>query len=128
MADEQLSLKEIISKAEEAESEKDNNSAIELYNKALQRDSLNIYSYGRLMKIFRALKQYKKELAIINKAIKAYENFYKKTKTKSKTVSDLSEKLNKSFGLVDKKGNNLYDPEPIAGWKKRRTIVEKKLA
>jgi tetratricopeptide (TPR) repeat protein len=128
MANEQLSLKEIISKAGEAESKKDNNSAIELYNKAIQSDSLNVYSYGRLMKIFRALKQYKKELSVINKAIKAYENFYKKKKTKSKKVSDISEKLNRSFGLVDKKGNNLYDPEPIAGWKKRKTIVEKKLS
>jgi len=37
-------------------------------------------------------------------------------------------KLNKSFGLVDKKGTKLYSPEPIGRWQKRKEIVEKKLS
>jgi tetratricopeptide (TPR) repeat protein len=127
MADEQLSIKAIISKAGEAEAAKDYNSAIELYNKAIKTDPLNVYAYDRLMKIFRLLKDYKKEVAIINSGIRAYEGFYNKLKTKSKKVRDLSQKLNKSIGLVNKKGDNLYDPEPIAGWKKRKINVMKKV-
>jgi len=127
MADEQISLKAIISKAAEAEAAEDYTSAIELYNKAIKTDPLNVYAYDRLMKIFRLSKNYKKELAIINSGIRAYEGFYKKLKTKSKKVRDLSEKLNKSIGLVNKKGDNLYDPEPIARWKKRKMNVMKKV-
>src|SRR6185295_17816396 len=112
MADEQISLKAIISKAGEAEAAEDYTSAIELYNKAIKTDPLNVYAYDRLMKIFRLSKNYKKELAIINSGIRAYEEFYKKLKTKSKKVRELSQKLNKSIGLVNKKGHNLYDPEP----------------
>ena len=128
MADKELSIKEIISEAEEAESANDSSKAIGLYSKAIETDALNVYAYDRLMKIFRGLKDYKKELRIINSGIKAYEQFYKsKSKTRSKKVSEISQKLNKSFGLTDKEGNNIYDPEPIARWKKRKINVEKKV-
>ena len=127
MADEELSIKEIIAKAEEAEATKNNILAIDLYKKIIKTDNLNIYVYDRLMKIFRQSKDYKKELVIINNGIKAYELFYKRgLKTKSKTVSEISQKLNKSFGLTDKEGNNIYNPEPIARWKKRKINVEKR--
>jgi superoxide dismutase len=128
MEGEELSIKEIISKAGEAEATKNNSLAIGLYNKAIKKDSLNIYAYDRLMKILRQLKDYKKELVIINKGINAYERFYKsEMKTRSKKVSEISQKLNRSFGLTDKMGNNIYNPEPIARWKKRKINVEKKV-
>jgi hypothetical protein len=128
MADEELSIKEIIAKAEEVEATKNNSLAIDLYKKVIKTDNLNIYAYDRLMKIFRQSKDYKKELVIINSGIKAFEQFYKPgLKTKSKKVSEISLKLNKAFGLTDKKGNNVYNPEPIARWKKRRINVEKKM-
>jgi hypothetical protein len=128
MEDEALSIKEILSQAAEAEATKNNSLAIGLYDKAIKKDRLNIYAYDRLMKIFRQLKDYKKELAVINKGVKAYEQFYKsKMKKRSGKVSEISQKLNRSFGLTDKKGNNIYDPEPIARWKKRKLNVEKKL-
>ena len=126
--DEELSIKELISKAGEAEATKNNSLALGLYNKAIKKDRLNIYAYDRLMKILRQLKDYKKELAVIDKGIKAYEQLYKsKMKKRSGKISEISQKLNRSFGLTDKKGNNIYDPEPIARWKKRKINVEKKL-
>jgi hypothetical protein len=128
MTEKELSIKEILTRAEEAEKSKDNTTAVELYNRVIKTDDLNVGAYDRLMKIFRQLKEYKKELIIINKGIKAYEQLYKSEwKTRSKKVSDISQKLNKSFGFIDKKGNNTYDPEPIARWKKRRLNVEKKI-
>jgi hypothetical protein len=42
-------------------------------------------------------------------------------------VDALSAKLNKSLGLVDKKGTKLYSPEPIGKWQKRKKVVNKKL-
>ena len=128
MNDNELSIKQILSMAEQEEANNDNPSAVALYNKAIKADALNIYAYDRLMKIFRKLKDYKKELAIINSGIKAYEQFYKnEEKGRSKKVSEISQKLNKSFGLTDKRGNSLYNPEPIARWKIRKLTVEKKM-
>jgi tetratricopeptide (TPR) repeat protein len=128
MTDEEPSIKETMAEAAAAEAAKDNVKAIELYSKAIKADELNAYAYDRLMKIYRQLKDYKKELATINKGIRTYEQFYRSgSKTRSKKVNEISNKLNRSFGLTDKKGNSLYDPEPIARWKKRKITVEKKL-
>lgn len=96
------SIKDIIMNAEESEKNKDYTDAIELYKAALEQDNLYTVAYDRLMKLYRQSKNYKKELAIINKGIKA-------------------------FGLIDKKGNKTYNPEPIGKWQKRKAIVEKKL-
>jgi tetratricopeptide (TPR) repeat protein len=126
MEEEALSIKDMTSRAA-AEETKNIKLAIELYRKIIKSDKLNIYAYDHLMKIFRQVKDYKKELAIINSAIKAYEQFYKsQAMTRSKKISEISQKLNRSFGLTDKEGNNIYNPEPIARWKKRKANVEKK--
>ena len=128
MNEQELSLKEILANAQDAEKSKDSRTAVELYNSVLKTDDLNVNAYDRLMKIYRQLKEYKKELMIINKGIKAYEQLYKsERKTRSKKINDISQKLNRSFGLIDKKGNNTYDPEPIGRWKKRKLNVEKKV-
>jgi hypothetical protein len=128
MNEQELSLKEILAQAQDAEKSKDSRTAVELYNSVLKTDDLNVNAYDRLMKIYRQLKEYKKELMIINKGIKAYEKLYKsERKTRSKKINDISQKLNRSFGLIDKKGNNIYDPEPIGRWKKRKLNVEKKV-
>ncbi len=122
------SLEDIFSEAEEAEKNNDAGKAIALYSDIIRQDGLHIDSYNKLMKLFRKSKNYKKELGIIDKGIKAYENYYKKHKPKhSRAISDLSDKLNRSLGLVDKKGNAGYEPEPLGKWKKRRLIVQKKL-
>jgi len=128
MEDKETSIKDIIGKAQKLEKNKDNSSAIKLYIEVLQHDDLYIQAYDSLMKLYRQSKEYKKELAIINKAIKAYEVYYRKHRPKhSKTINELSEKLNKAFGLVDKKGVKTYYPEPIGKWQKRKAVVEKRL-
>ncbi|MEP6584192.1 MAG: hypothetical protein ABJA90_07990 [Ginsengibacter sp.] len=128
MEDKEASLKEIITKAEEAGRNKDTSSAIQLYKEVLQQDDLYILAYDKLMKLYRQSKDFKKEMAIINKGIKAYETYYRKHQPKhSKSVSELSEKLNKAFGFIDKKGIKTYSPEPIGKWQKRKAIVQKKL-
>lgn len=77
------------------------------------------------MIVYRKLKAYKKESAIIDQGIKVYENFYNSKVKKSKKIIEISNKLAKSFGFIDKKGNKTYDLEPIGKWKIRRLTVRK---
>jgi tetratricopeptide (TPR) repeat protein len=129
MEEKEPSINDLISKAEEARKNKDNPLAIELYREVIKIDPMQIPAYDALMKIYRQQKDYKKEIAIINSGIKVYEKYYKDHSGKhSTTVKAISEKLNKSFGLVDKKGTKLYNPEPIGRWQKRKQTVNKKLA
>jgi tetratricopeptide (TPR) repeat protein len=98
------------------------------YEQALKENTLDEQAYDRLMIIYRKEKEYKKELNTILAGIKAYEDFYKSNlKTSSKKITDLSRALLRSTGLADKKGNLLYEPEPIARWRKRLGVIQKKL-
>jgi two-component SAPR family response regulator len=129
MKENEPSIEDMTTEASEAEKNKDNTSAIKLYRDIIERDPLHIHSYDRLMKIYRQEKNYKKEISIINAAVKSYEKYYKQHAGKhSKKVSDISEKLNRSFGLIDKKGTKLYNPEPIGRWLKRKEMANKKLS
>jgi tetratricopeptide (TPR) repeat protein len=119
-------VKETISEAKTAEDSGQLETAAELYEKALQQDELNEYAYNRLMIIYRKQKDVKKELQIIDTAIAAYEKFYVSKKHTTKNITAISNKLNRSFGLTDKKGNTLYTPEPIATWLKRKELIERK--
>lgn len=103
--------------------------AASLYEQALKNDAVQEKVYDRLMIIYRKLKKYKDELRVANAGIKAYENFYKPSAkgAKKKKVEEISLSLLRSTGLADKKGNHLYDPEPIGKWKKRKLVIEKKL-
>ena len=123
------SINDLLLKAEEARKNKDNPLAVQLYRQVLKTDAMQIPAYDDQMKIYRQEKAYKKELAIINAGIKVYEKYYHKHSGKhTKEVDALSAKLNKSLGLVDKKGTKLYNPEPIDKWQKRKDIVNKKFA
>jgi hypothetical protein len=127
MTGKQPSVKEMLRQASEAESNNDFTSAKGLYRRVLAVDPLNMYAYDRLMILFRKLKKYREELKMINEGIKSYQQFYQESRTGSKKISELSRKLNRSFGLADSRGNSLYEPEPIARWKKRKTNLQKKL-
>lgn len=80
------------------------------------------------MILYRKERNYKKELSVIDAGIKAFEKFYKAILgNPSKKTRDISEKLNKAFHLIDKKGTPLYNPEPINRWQKRKEVVKKKI-
>ena len=121
-----VTLKQPLKEGEKEE--KENISiAIKEYEEAIKKNTLAEKAYDRLMILYRKEKNYKKELRIITAGIKAFESFYKSKKIRSKKIAEISQKLNRSFGFTDKKGNSLYDPEPIARWKKRKEVVEKKI-
>jgi tetratricopeptide (TPR) repeat protein len=122
-----VSIKRTIEEADEAEEKEDISLARKDYEEAIKMNPLAEKAYDRLMILYRKEKEYKKELQLINSGIKAFENFYKSRKSGSKKIAEISKKLNRSFGFTDKKGNAVYDPEPIARWKKRKVTVEKRI-
>jgi hypothetical protein len=83
------------------------------------------------MVVYRKLKKYKEELKVIEAGIQAFEELNERKTGQlvadNDKIKKLSTALMKSLGMQDKKGNPLFEPEPIAKWKKRRQIVEKKL-
>lgn len=121
-------IKGMLSQAEAYEEAGDHNAAIEIYQQVISKQPKQEQAYERLMILYRKIKDYKKELAIIDKGIKAFEKLYApKASSKMKKIAEISLKMAKSVGLADKKGEATYDPEPIGKWKKRRLVVEKKI-
>ncbi len=122
-----LTIKPAIKKVITAEEKQETNAAIADFENTIIKNSLAEKAYDRLMILYRKTKDYKNELRIINTGIKAFQDFYKSKKSGSKKIAEISNKLNRSFGFIDKKGNSLNDPEPIARWKKRKVTVEKRV-
>jgi hypothetical protein len=122
-----LSIKKMVEEADDAEEKENISLAKEDYEQIIKKDPLAEKAYDRLMILYRKEKDYKSELKLINSGIKEFERFYKSRKTGSKKIAEISKKLNRSFGFTDKKGNAVYDPEPIARWKKRKVTVEKRI-
>jgi DNA-binding SARP family transcriptional activator len=88
----------------------------------------NEKAYSRLMIIYRKQQEYKKELKVINLAIKTFEEmFSRKQPAYNPRIKALSKALAKATGLTDKKGNSLYEKGELAKWKRRKATVMKKL-
>lgn len=123
-------VSELLERAKELEAAGDTEEAAQVYQAIIKKDSLNEYSYNRLMVIYRRKKEYQKELSVIKSALKAFMDFHKshvKRSLQNPKISRLSKSILKSTGLVDKKGKQIYQQEPIGRWEKRRMLVEKKL-
>lgn len=119
---------ELLERASEAEEREDYPGAAKLYEKIIKKDHLEENAYNRLFMMYRKLGEYQKELDAIDAGIEAFEKFFASHRPKKTgKVSSISQKLSKSLGLIDKKGNSVYSPEPIGKWKRRRVVVEKKV-
>jgi len=125
------SYKDLITRAQEAESNNNLDEAIKLYKKAITLEPSYEFPYDRLMIIYRKQKNYKEELKIINEGInffkQQHENKQKELMGSNKKIIQLSNAFMKSVGLKDNKGRNNYYPEPVPKWEKRKKIAEKKL-
>ena len=118
----------ILVAAREHEAAGDNEAAIDLYQQALKKYPQQANIYDRLMILYRKEKAYKKELSLINTAIKEFGDLFQPGKNiRSRKVASLSKSILHSVGLTDKKGRTLYHPEPIARWQKRKKTVQHKL-
>ncbi|HTD94963.1 MAG TPA: hypothetical protein VK644_14155 [Chitinophagaceae bacterium] len=121
-------LADWLAKGLEWEKAGETDKAINAYEKIIKKNPLQEQAYERLMIIYRKQKEYRKELAIIKAGIAAFNKFYAtamKPSTDKKVIS-ISRALLKSTGLADKKGNPLFQREPIGKWTKRKQMVEKR--
>jgi len=107
---------------------------IALYEQQAKTGIADPLPYDRLMIYYRKQKAYRKELQLINQALKIFSEKIKKQTSqifeaaKSRGASKkLMEKFSKSVGLMDKKGNPNYLPEPLARWMKRKQTVQQKI-
>jgi hypothetical protein len=81
---------------------------------------------------YRKEKAYKEELKVIKKGIATLQKFYTKLQRSSlkkinPKITELSSKIGRSTGLLDKKGKEVYLPEPLPRWIKRQAVVEQKI-
>lgn len=106
--------------------------SLDEYKKQVAAGTISTLPYERLMIHYRKEKEYNEELKVIRKGIATLEKFYaglRKSSLKkiNPKIKALSSKIGKSTGLVDKKGGNVYLPEPLPRWIKRRAVVEQKI-
>jgi tetratricopeptide (TPR) repeat protein len=121
-------IKELLDRGRRYEGEGEHDRAIKIYTGIIKKKPLNEMAYNRLMILYRKLKEYDKEITIIEQAIAAFESEPEGPKKQSVgKIGKLSLSLGKLTGLIDKKGKSLYDPEPVASWKKRKMLAQKRL-
>lgn len=117
-----------LSQAVEHEEEGEWAEAARAYEKLLKKFPRNEKIFDRLMIMYRKLKDYQKELATIETAVKAFDiHKPKRSGAADKKISRISNALLKATGLVNKKGENLYLPGPVGRWEKRKVTVLKRL-
>jgi len=105
--------------------------AAEQYALILKHNPLHVEAGNRLMMMYRKLKEYKKEAALINKLVAAHEKEIEGNQREwiknHGELAELSRPLAESLGLLDSKGLPYYENELLKRWKKRKEVVSKKL-
>jgi len=109
------------------EKEGDLSKAVRMYDKLLKKAPSDMNVFSRLMILSRKLRDYRKEITYINKAIKIHELKYDKLKSKDVKVVSLSKKLNTLLGHTDKKGKNLLTIPEVVKLKKRKEVALKRM-
>ena len=97
------------------------------YQIKLKNEPFRQENFQRLMILYRKLKDPVNELKVIESAMKAFEGLYNSARKRDQEVATVSKKLNMAFGLTDKKGNALYEQEPLSTWRKRKQTVLSRL-
>jgi tetratricopeptide (TPR) repeat protein len=119
-----------IKEAKAAEEDDELLKAAELYELAIKQKPLEEEPYNRLMIIYRKLKNYRDELKVIEKGLNVYVDHFKEKAGKifgnNKKMEQTGKALLKSLTPKGSKPEIFY-PEPVPKWHKRKLTVEKKL-
>lgn len=120
---------DLLERAGELEKSSEWSKAASLYLRYLRKVPGSEYAFGRLMIIYRKQKEPDKEIEIINRGIKTFEDIFRKSikVPPTKKTVEISKKLMKAMGLTDRKGKELFEREPLKKWKKRKALLEKRL-
>jgi hypothetical protein len=105
---------------------------LDQYIEEVKNGVFSAVPYDRLMIHYRKEKNFAEELKVIKKGIAVFKKYYSNLqsstlKKKKSKITELSRMISKSTGLTDKKGNEVYLPEPLPKWIKRQSVVEQKL-
>lgn len=123
-------LNEWLTLAKEKESGKKIDEAIEAYEHIIKEHPKKEQAYQRLMMLYRKKKDYKKELKVVETALNNFRHVLgtiKQGEKQNKKINQLSMRLIKTTGLVDKKNNPAFFPEPLNKWTKRKMALEKRI-
>lgn len=115
--------------AKEKEAEEKFDEAIDAYEHLIKEHPKKEFAYQRLMILYRKKKDYKKELKIVETALENFQHLLgNKNEKQNRKIDQLSRSLMKSTGLVDKKNNPAFLPEPLHKWTKRKLALQKLIA
>lgn len=119
---------DILAQAAALEKDGELDKAASLYLRYLKKIPGNEYAFSRLMIIYRKQRDTQKEAEIIDRAIKTFEEIFKKATriTPTKKTIAISQKLMKAMGLPDKKGKEFSEREPLKTWHKRKQTLMKR--
>ncbi len=122
---EKKQLSEWLREAKDLEKE-DQERAVREYKKITAAYPTSEMAYDRLMILYRQLKNKKDELYWIDKAIRVFNKTYNNAARKPNAkITAISKSLIRSLGLADEKGKFLHQPQPIARWERRRSLLVK---
>ncbi|MCG2613108.1 hypothetical protein LZZ85_02415 [Terrimonas sp. NA20] len=124
-----VSGEDILKQAQRFEKDGELADAAKLYLRHLKMLPGNEYAFSRLMIIYRKQRDVEKELAVIDRAIKALQAIFKKSLKVAPTrkTVEISRKLMKAMGLADNRGVELNEREPLRKWRKRKELLERRL-
>ena len=122
---------DLTSQARQHEQEGKLEEAAALYEKIVEKDSLNELAIKRLLILYRKLKQYRKEMQLLNASIKANAGKYQQQQTewgrKHPKAAKASKLLLKTLNGTKSKALPSYEEPIINTWRKRKENLAKKL-
>ncbi|MCW3116712.1 MAG: hypothetical protein JWM28_794 [Chitinophagaceae bacterium] len=117
---------ELLEIAKQLETEGDKAQAVAVYEEMIKKKYQKELGYQRVMILLRGLKEYRRELEVVNRAIDDFKKLYSgRNALTNKKAINTSRKLIKLMGLKD----NLNDyPQPLPRWLKRKQALKKKMS
>ena len=125
---------DLMAQAREQEQQGNLAEAAALYEKVIAKDALNGQAINRLLVMYRKLKQYRKEMQLLNAAIKANMGKVKQQQTewskKHPKAARASRSLLLSLGTKTRRTAAMpqYEEPIVSTWRKRKENLAKKLA
>ena len=122
---------DLIAKARQLEQEEKLEEAAPLYEKVVLQAPLNEGAINRLLIIYRKLKEYRKEMQLLNKAIKAGSSKMQEQQTawskKHPAAAKASKLLLRTLGGVKTNTAPVYEATTVRTWRKRKENLAKRI-
>jgi tetratricopeptide (TPR) repeat protein len=102
--------------------------AADTYQKMFDQDPKDLVTMRQLLILYRKLKEYRKELTVINAVLAAQESYVKERQGEWMTGHPRAAKAARSLlKSLEAKGEKVHDDPQVAALKKRKEMVKKKM-